>query len=242
MGQAWSRFNKNRNAQTLHDLAPERTPGHENALPELDRDTLIAGLTVMARYIESKKKEITIIAVGGAINTIYLRSRITTHDLDFFNNALEVKDYEQLLKGAKRAIEKIHALQEEWFNNRTIFFIPMDQRNLLTRQAFQQNEIVFRATGLTVLAAPWHYAFCCKIDRLAGGGLKTGKSYDLDDAVQYIIQYIRRSNISQVPRSTVEEWYIQYSLQWSLSVEQILIQANKLCRSKMGYQYDVIVM
>lgn len=57
-------------------------------------------------------------------------------------------------------------------------------------QAFTQQEVIFRAEGLTVLAARWQYAFCCKVDRLAGAGLHAPLIYNLDDAVLYLKRYL----------------------------------------------------
>lgn len=117
MGQSWSRFQQKRNAQALLELAPKKTPGQEEPIPELDCDTLLGALGGVAAYVEQKGCHVTVIAIGGAVNTMYLRSRNTTHDVDFFNSRLTVKEYEHLINGAKRVAESNPLLQEEWFNN-----------------------------------------------------------------------------------------------------------------------------
>ena len=76
-----------------------------------------------------------VISVGGAVNTIYLQSLSTTHNVDFFSDCLAAKDYEVLLKATRKAIKKDRLLRGEWLNNRTVLFMPRLQRKLcLNRQ------------------------------------------------------------------------------------------------------------
>jgi hypothetical protein len=159
MGQSWSDFNQRRNAKTLAQLAPRKTPGRDSPLPVLGRDVLLAALDNVSVHIAKKKANVTVIAIGGAVNTIYLGTRNATHDVDFFNNRLTITDFEHLIQGAHNAVKHNNNLGEEWFNNRTIFFIPHDQRQTLTNEAFEQGEIIFDKPGLTVLAAPWSMHF-----------------------------------------------------------------------------------
>lgn len=51
---------------------------------ELDRQTLEGALDSMAQYIRSRGQNITVISTGGAVNTILLQTRQSTHDVDFF--------------------------------------------------------------------------------------------------------------------------------------------------------------
>lgn len=241
MGQSWSRLQQKRSTKALRDLAPQKTPGHENPLPQLNRNTLLTALNNVATYIAKQKQNVTVIAVGGAVNTIYLQSRQTTHDIDFFNNSLTAKDFECLLKGAKEASKKDRLLEEQWFNNRTIFFIPKDQRGVLTEQAFAQGEVIFSAPGLTVLAAPWQYAFCCKVDRLAGGGINSARSYDQDDAVQYLARYLSTTRVAQVPKSILQLWFGQYSLRWTKTNDAVIVRINAAYRARFNTRHDAIV-
>ncbi|KAK3941336.1 hypothetical protein QBC46DRAFT_382948 [Diplogelasinospora grovesii] len=208
---------------------------------EPDRNTLISALRNVAAYIAKKKGEVTVIAVGGAVNTIYLESRHATHDVDFFNNYLTAADFELVVKGAREAIKRDSRLDESWFNNRTILFIPMDQQKALTEQAFAQQEVIFREGGLTVLAAPWQYAFCCKVDRLAGGGLNSARSYDLDDALQYLNRYLMNRGEAQVPYTTVRQWFSQYSLRWTSANDAVVARVNVAYRARFRLSHDVIV-
>ncbi|KAI1142184.1 hypothetical protein F5Y05DRAFT_370040 [Hypoxylon sp. FL0543] len=241
MGQSWSRWQQRRSAKVLRELAPQKTPGHENPLPELDRDVLLEALSNVADYINKKGGNVTVVAVGGAVNTIHLRSRNVTHDVDFYNDNLTNQDYAHLVNGAKEAAKRNKQLEEEWFNNRTILFIPRDQRAALTQEAFAQGEVIFQQPGLTVLAAPWNYAFCCKIDRLAGGGITGHRSYDFDDALQYLSRYLQLHNKRQLQKATVQAWFARYSLSWTSQVDEVMSRINQSYRQRRGIDYDIIV-
>src|SRR5256885_3261316 len=52
---------------------------------DLTRYGLQQALGAAARYLSNRNRNITIVAVGGAVNTILLRSRDTTHDVDFIH-------------------------------------------------------------------------------------------------------------------------------------------------------------
>ncbi|KAI2624293.1 hypothetical protein GGR54DRAFT_569301 [Hypoxylon sp. NC1633] len=240
MGQSFSRFRQRSSARTLLELRPSKTPGQDQLLPDLDSNILFTALGDVAKYVHKKGGNETIIAVRGAINTMYLHSRPTTHDLDFFNNRLTREPLELLRKGARKATQRSNALQEGWFNNRTVLFIPKDQRDTLTEEAFDQGVVIFSAPGLTVLAAPWQYAFCAKVDRLAGGGLHAPRPYDLPDATQYMNQYLYSYSLTSVPSTTVETWFTLYSLRWTESVKQTLHMVNAQYRLHFGIQHDII--
>ncbi|KAJ4393003.1 hypothetical protein N0V93_002207 [Gnomoniopsis smithogilvyi] len=240
MGLSWSKIQANRNAKALRELAPKKTPGHDTPLPDLTRDTLTKALTNVAKYISKKGGNVTIIAVGGAVNTIYLKSRTATHDLDFFNERLTTKDLELLVKGAREAAKYDHTLKEQWFNNRTVFFIPRDRRDALTTEAYQQADVIFRQPGLTVLAAPWYYALCCKMDRIAGGGLHPARSYDLDDAITYLRSYLRKRGQGTVSRTVIQSWFAQLSLSWSINVDQVISRINSGYKARYQVNFNVI--
>ncbi|KAI1061835.1 hypothetical protein LB506_009813 [Fusarium annulatum] len=204
MGQAASNWAQRRGADTLRELIPQKTPGQDFPAPNFPRATLLTALSNVAATIRKQHGNVTIIAVGGAVNTIYLQSRETTHDVDFFNDNLTSEDFEHLVAGIRYASKKDKTLTSDWLNNSTMFFIPRDQRRTLSQQAHEQREVIFEEPGLTVLAAPWEYAFCCKIDRLSGAGLHSPESYDASDAVEYLHRYLTNLRLDNVPRSTLQ--------------------------------------
>lgn len=204
----------------------------------LDIPTLEAALSNVATYISktTKGNELTIVAVGGAVNCIALRSRPTTHDFDFFNNKFGAKEYELIMAAAAAAQKKDKKLEAGWLNNRTVVFMPIDLRNTLTDEAIAQNDVVFRAAGLKVVAAPWNYAFCCKVDRVAGSGIIKARPYDLDDAAAYLKRYLAKLGPGKktVTKAEVVAWMTRFGLQRSTTLSEfgaILAAINK----KLGY-------
>lgn len=138
------------------------------------------------------------------------QNRQSTHDVDFYNHNLRQTDYEIILKAVQYAKSKDKTLQGEWFNNRTILFIPKAQRENLTRQAIAQNEIVFEKPGLKIVAAPWNYAICAKLDRCAGAGIVQPRPYDYSDAATYLHRYLEIFKLQSIPRSEVVKWASDY--------------------------------
>ena len=51
---------------------------------DLDRPILCAALSLMAKYMSQQHQGITMIAVGGAVNVMLLRTPQPTHDVDLF--------------------------------------------------------------------------------------------------------------------------------------------------------------
>ncbi|KAL1840578.1 hypothetical protein VTJ49DRAFT_310 [Mycothermus thermophilus] len=238
MGQLLTRFYQRQNARALMELAPARNAGEQPPLPELDRTTLLQALTIVGNYIQQKNRQVTVIAVGGAVNTIFLQSRPSTHDVDFYNNSLSVADLRLVAEGARYAAQRIPQLNEEWFNNHTIFFIPHDLRSTLTQDALTQNAVIFHHGGLKLLAAPWNYAFCTKVHRLSNAG--KARPYDLNDAVHYIHRYLQTHRISTVSLATVQEWFTTYRILWNAAVEQIIARVNATYRAQFHVNYNVI--
>lgn len=157
---------------------------------DLDRVHLQRALSYAAEYLRSQRAELVIVAVGGAVNTILLRSRESTHDVDFFlpdSGSGEARLLEQaaLAAEARSSIP----LGGDWLNNSTSLYIPRNLRQELSREATAQGDIVFQQRGLTVLAAPWIYALCAKIERLGG---HRRRRYDLTDAATYLERYNSR--------------------------------------------------
>ena len=67
----------------LLELAP-REPGSKDPLPLLTKTILLEALGHLSQYFADSHTEITtVIAVGGAVNTVHLGTRDATHDIDF---------------------------------------------------------------------------------------------------------------------------------------------------------------
>lgn len=205
---------------------------------ELTRQNLIKALDYVAQYLHQRGENVTLVAVGGAVNTILLQSRATTHDVDFFCRLLQNPRLETLRSAGRYAVERSSVtLSADWLNNATAR-MPGVVENIdyLVRAAVDQNAILFDRPGLKVVAAPWNYAFIKKVSRITQG---TGRAYDASDAVAYLHQYIRTSNQDEpVSLERAQEWGRRYK---ALCPAQILEQINELYRRTYGVDGIVLV-
>ncbi|KAF8335375.1 uncharacterized protein EI90DRAFT_3152992 [Cantharellus anzutake] len=185
---------------TLRDLVLR--PG--TAEVQMTAATIKQGLTTVASVLKAKGLNVSIIAVGGAVNTLYLQTRASTGDVDFFyRTKTKHEDVTQLITAADSA-RKTLKLDDQWLNNHTALFIEEGTIQRLYDEAVTQNDVVFNAPGLKVYAAPWRYALGAKLDRLS----KTGaRPYDMSDAVDYLDRLIRkRGGQAPVKRSELKAW------------------------------------
>lgn len=186
-----------------YDRRPIRVGDHE-----LDRRALRAALTTMADHIDSQRQEITIITVGGALNTMLLHTRKSTHDLDFLSTNLNNDQRVLLDEAAKYAVSRSATpLGAEWFNSHTMSWLPPDVHRTVTEEALGQDEVVFYKRGLKVVAAPWSYALCGKMNRLVRPD--QARPYDLSDAVSYLRHYIQKHG-GPVSAARVKDWCRRY--------------------------------
>ncbi len=172
---------------------------------EIDRGTLLAALAHVANYVAQRGQGITVVAVGGAVNTLHLQSRHTTHDVDIFGAGF-TNDARVLLDEAMHDAQRHYGgLGTDWLNTETQMWMPGPVHQQLTSAAMKQNVKVFDMPGLTIYAAPWSYAFSAKINRLLTGGDQT-RPYDLDDAVSYVHEYIKSHGGQPVNTSIAIGW------------------------------------
>ena len=175
---------------------------------ELDRRTLEAALTTMADFIYKQRQNITVITIGGAVNTLLLQNRQSTHDVDFFGTNLN-NDQRILLDEAARYAERQSRtpLGGEWFNNQMMLWLSPNVHRKVTQEALEQNEVVFARRGLKMVVAPWNYALCGKMNRLVRPG--QARPYDVTDAASYLHCYILR-NGGPVSAARVKRWCQEY--------------------------------
>lgn len=214
--------------------APERDESGlwiQYAQHELTRQNLLAALGYVAQYLREQGENMTLVAVGGAVNTILLQSRSSTHDVDFFGHVLTPPHLGRLRDAGRYAIERSSApLSMDWLNNATARMPGVvEQLDELVGASVSQNAVLFSNPGLTVVAAPWNYAFIKKVSRITQG---TGRSYDAADAVAYLHQFIISSNSNRpVTFETVQGWGKRYK---ALCPIEILQPINELYRQTHG--------
>jgi hypothetical protein len=198
---------------TIH-IPRNRNDAHGVPIPPVTRDInvgiLRAALDRVSQFIAQRNRHLSVVAVGGAVNTLYLRSRATTHDVDVFGSDFGNQSRILLDQAMLDAQQHIPALGTDWLNTEVQIWMPGPMHSELTQMARQQNVQVYHGQGLTILAAPWQYAFTSKISRILLGGDQV-RPYDLPDAVTYIHEYIRSHGNRPVPITTVLGWARRWS-------------------------------
>lgn len=193
-----------RNRADAHEVPVQRTNF------DIPREVLEHALSMMAHYIQQRNTHITAIAIGGAVNTLLLRSRTATHDVDIFGTNLNNQTRFLLDEAMQYAIQQTQQpLGTDWFNTETQMWMSPQIHQDLTQRAIQQNIIVFERPGLTLLAAPWNYAFGSKVSRLLTGS-GNARPYDLADALTYLNEIIT-FNRGPVGVDRVMQWAARYN-------------------------------
>lgn len=201
---------------------------------DLTRQQILEAFRHMAEYLEEKGVETSIVTIGGAVNTVYLGSRETTHDLDFFLDDPASKDYTPLHNAAKFADSQAGGcLRQGWFNTSAQLFMPRDVQVNLVNDARSQNELVFdqrsERGGLRVYAAPWSYAICEKLDRLCD---INPQPHDMDDAVIYLRRHLEVVGQYYIKAQTIRDWARWYHKDVS---EGILREMNESFNRKFKW-------
>lgn len=197
---------------------------------DLSSQNINQALAYVAHYLHSQGKNFVLVAVGGAVNTVLLRTRQSTHDVDVFNPAFSASELSIMRAAVDYAKQQSAVpLGDKWLNNET-GTIGGTTSNIpqLIDMSRRQNDVVFRARGLTVLAAPWHYAFVTKIGRITYG---TGRRYDAADAVAYLHEHIRRAGRRPVHASEIRRWGQTYR---RVTPNEILQQVDNLYHQTYG--------
>ena len=108
-------------AEVLRDLAPRRAEQEVLLTEQNIRD----GLGRVADELAAKGKNVTIVSVGGAVSTLYLKSRAQTGDVDFFYNTKQKSEDVSAIVAAAKLAAKTLRTGEAWLNNHTVLFIQV---------------------------------------------------------------------------------------------------------------------
>lgn len=172
---------------------------------EVDENTLRQGLVIVSDFIARRGQHISVVAVGGAVNLLYLRSRATTHDVDIFGSNFSNEARMLVDEAMQDAQRRLPALGTDWLNTETQMWMRGSMHAELTRTAEERDVRIFDGAGLRIYAATWEYAFSAKVNRLLHPQGQA-RVYDLADAVVYIHQYIRAHGNRPVRVATAMKW------------------------------------
>ncbi|OJD20947.1 hypothetical protein ACJ73_07715 [Blastomyces percursus] len=128
-------------------LPRNRADAHGIPIPqsthEIERPVLENALNAMAEFLSQRNEEITVIAVGGAVNTLFHRSRTSTHDVDIFGSNLNNSSRVLLDEVMQYAIRCSSApLGTDWFNTENQMWLSPSFHRELTAEAMRQNVVV----------------------------------------------------------------------------------------------------
>ncbi|KAJ5177536.1 uncharacterized protein N7500_000235 [Penicillium coprophilum] len=193
---------------------------------EINRDQLLLAFQYMADYLHGQGANLTIYVAGGAVNTVYLRSRHSTGDVDFFGS----NEQSRLLKDASKYAQQHSKSQlgANWFNNSMSLFLGRAMEQDLMGASHLQNAVLFSKSGLTVYAVLWEYALCGKTDRLTK---PNKRPYDTADAVAYLHQCVKANGEHAIQAQQIETWARNYNKAVSATV---LMEIDTLYKSKYG--------
>ncbi|KAF5700501.1 hypothetical protein FGLOB1_10742 [Fusarium globosum] len=178
---------------------------------ELSRQQIIDAFQHMAEYLNECGTYVNCAVVGGVVNTLYLRHRETTPDVEFLLHDPASKEYITLSNAASFANKKAQGtLGEQWFNNSMQFFVPRNVQVDILQWAKDQHQVIFEHRGnyggLTVYAAPWDYALCSKLNSL----YDNIRADDMEDAVAYLHRYLTLTRQESLNGNQVNDWCRKY--------------------------------
>ncbi|KAM3417333.1 hypothetical protein BST61_g5584 [Cercospora zeina] len=163
-------------------------------------------LANMGAYLANKQQNLTVLAIGGAVNLLLLGSRQSTHDLDFLGTHL-TNDHRVVLDEAALYAERSSSqpLGAEWFNNQCQMWLSPVTHRQVTEQALRQNEIVFQH---------WMLAFATKTHRISrsrrGEQAARARPYDATDAAVYLRKYVLANGGRAQRKSDIQAQCLEY--------------------------------
>jgi hypothetical protein len=178
----------------------------------IEKENLGHALQQMANFLRDVRENMTIITVGGPISTLMLRDRLQRRGLDFIGVQMTTRGRNALEAAAKYArSHNPDSLGPNWFRANTMLRLPPNVHRAVTQAALSAREVVFKSSGLTILAAPWDYTFCVTIDKLASGNT-SDRRYDYTDALAYLHRYIQGQDDRPVTVPEIQAWARSYGI------------------------------
>ena len=127
MGNKWSSSSA---ADDLRALAPSK----EEDERKLTREEMLSYLHEVAEILKQKGKNITIVAIGGAVSVILFHSRDATEDIDFlYRTKQKNEDVTAIIAAAEIvASEQGKHPEQGWMNNHASVFLAVSPQICLS--------------------------------------------------------------------------------------------------------------
>jgi hypothetical protein len=91
----------------------------------LSRDQIVAGLEGVAEILNPQRQPAEIVAIGGTVNTIFLRTHNTMSDVDFFWRTKTRSSVVSAVMSAGQTVARHLGLPDNWLNNHTTLFMTV---------------------------------------------------------------------------------------------------------------------
>lgn len=200
----------------------------------MTRQALLCVLDDVAASLDSQGVTARAVALGGVVDTLYLRTRGATDDINIFLPHPKAGEHYALREAARHANQRVgDALGDGWLGGATTVHASMKGR--LGGEAFGQDVVVYERVGehggLRVYAAPWEYAFCDGVRRLVGA---EGCRSDAEDAVRYLREHLRARSARRVKAGTIRSWGQRYRA--GVAVDEVLRKVNEVYGERFGSQ------
>jgi hypothetical protein len=228
MGNCTGRFQGNRNgaraSQPSHselqaELQTERQARLQSARQNapINLTTLRPFLEQMAKCLATKRRDLTLITIGGEIYSVLLDDKFPPHDTDFLRTNMrndQLKWLQEAVQYAQYQCPQPTGVAS--FRPDKMLQLPEAVHLSVEREAVAQDACAFKRTGLKILAPPWEYAFCVKMATLAHGVTRSDDA--LSDAAAYLNHNVMKHASSPMTLKMIKGWVRSYQLHWDSAV------------------------
>jgi hypothetical protein len=96
---------------------------------------------------------LNIAVVRECVSVTLLKSRKHTSDVDYFHETLSSDDTKLLRDAIRKSCRFLREVRGGWYNDHTVFVVPIELRQELTRLSIEQNNVMFDSPQLQLFAA-----------------------------------------------------------------------------------------
>ncbi|OBT95623.1 hypothetical protein VE01_05916 [Pseudogymnoascus verrucosus] len=148
---------------------------------------------------------IRIICTGGFLAVSYLKSRVSTVDLDYCLDP-ELYDNEDVKEDIRIAAESV-AIQltypDDWFNDEMTIFTKRSTRPKLFQESLDQGVVLWQGKRLIIYAIKFEWALETKLRRLSYASAPRNYSIDMSDAVAILNVLVERNGGQPLDREFI---------------------------------------
>lgn len=166
-------------------------------------DQVKDALNFVAGYLEGRRTSATLVAVGGIVDVLHLKLRDVTDDIEFLGPA--VSNWQNLRTALELACAHVGIPPRILVDDNSVT-VGENWISIMSHLQPDQRMVIYKSPGLEVIAAPWEYGLCVKLDLLQRGasGAIEPKMHHVTDAAIYL-HHLTRSKPPSRPYLTLPE-------------------------------------